>query len=596
MINSFKAITARLITPCLLISSFATAEDEEILPDIVVTATLTEQPLTKIGSAITVLDNEELEKRGIRTLQEALNESPGIFSTSTSGQRGAIGSIFARGLPTDFSQFIVDGIRINESSIQANSFLGSSSLHGLSNIEILRGPQSALYGSNAAGSVISLHSARGQGAPSTRLFQEYGSFDSSTSTLSTQGEYGKFAYNIGLGYETTNNDTDANGFEQFSYAGRFDYEVNEQLELGLTFRGKDNRYETPGSFPSVDRLDSYLITLFANAKLTDWWDLRATTGFYSEAFDSASGFSFGTDSELFQFSLNNEFRIIDSLTLTAGASYSHIDFENSFAVSENRDRIAGHLGLQWEITDALTWYAAGRVEDYDEFGTEETFRTTLSYNIEKTGTLLRVSYGTAYIIPTFTDLFGSSFGVGNPELTAEDSEGWDIGVDQKIGANHLLSASFFRNRVRNAINAPFFGTPTNESNNSATNGIEIGLQGNFFDEQLNYKIAYTYLNDDGNNASNFLPRNTLNGSVDYQITEKLSAGIGLSYVSESTFGGIETDTRFLQRLYANYKLTDNINLHARIENLSDEDYELANFGGPIQGAGRGFYGGISFEW
>src|SRR5690606_10230573 len=112
---------------------------------------------------VSVLDPEDFRMRGIRDLQSALDELPGVVATSTSGQRGAIGSLFIRGTLTDASQIVVDGVRLSDSTAALGNFLGSSSLEGFGRIEVLRGPQSALYGGEAIGGVISLETTTGDG-------------------------------------------------------------------------------------------------------------------------------------------------------------------------------------------------------------------------------------------------------------------------------------------------------------------------------------------------------------------------------------------------------------------------------------------------
>ena len=134
--------------------------------------------LSKVGSSVTVFDASELKKSGIFHIDQALKFVPGVISESTGGQNGTISSLFLRGTATRHAHLRVDGMRLSGANISSGNFLGGSGISGLSRIEILRGPQSALYGGDSIGGVIGLYSGRGSGDPSGRIFLEAGSHQS----------------------------------------------------------------------------------------------------------------------------------------------------------------------------------------------------------------------------------------------------------------------------------------------------------------------------------------------------------------------------------------------------------------------------------
>ena len=147
-----------LAAPC------ATAEVEHELGDLVVSALRFPNEAGKTTAAVTVLDPKDLQHRGISDLMSALNEVPGVIATSTGGQSGALGSLFIRGTTTSYSQVVVDGMRLSDSTAPLGNFLGTSRIGDFGRIEVLRGPQSAIYGGEAVGGVVWLETTRGQGS------------------------------------------------------------------------------------------------------------------------------------------------------------------------------------------------------------------------------------------------------------------------------------------------------------------------------------------------------------------------------------------------------------------------------------------------
>ncbi|MEI7929384.1 MAG: TonB-dependent receptor plug domain-containing protein, partial [Verrucomicrobiales bacterium] len=187
----------RLLAAGILVLPLAMAEIENELDDLVVSALRFPVEAGKTTAAVTVLDPRELQDRGVSDLSSALNQVPGVISLSTGGQAGASGSLFVRGTTTAYSQVVVDGMRLSDSTVPLGNFLGGSRLDDLGRIEVLRGPQSALYGGEAIGGVIWLETARGEGDPGGSLRVEGGSFDSLSAYLSTKGTAGNFSWFAG---------------------------------------------------------------------------------------------------------------------------------------------------------------------------------------------------------------------------------------------------------------------------------------------------------------------------------------------------------------------------------------------------------------
>ena len=185
-------------------------------------------------------------------------------------------------------------------------------------------------------------------------------------------------------------------------------------------------------------------------------------------------------------------------------------------------------------------------------------------------TRFRAGIGEAFRTPTFLDLYGTTFGPGNPNLKAEESIGWDIGIEQRLGENHMISATWFENSIENTILSTFAFPPVppvNLPGDTATRGLEFALDG-ALSENVDYRLSWTWLGASLKDQ----PENTAAASIDWRPMEKVLLGVGASYVDERSYGGGSLEDYLLLRLYGSYEITESITVHARVENLADESW------------------------
>jgi vitamin B12 transporter len=592
------------VIACIALSSSAAWADEPQKPEaapekqwepMVVSALRVPREASTVTSAVTVLDPDIMVGEGILTLRDALNASPGVISTSTAGQAGAIGSLFIRGTRSIDSQVVVDGMRFSDSNSPMGNFLASGRTFTLGRVELLRGPQGAMYGGDSTGGVLWMETPRGCGPHSGSLMVEGGSFDSLATYGRFQGSEGSFSYHLSGGYEETQNDGPAMDFDQSSTALRVENIVNDIWTVGGTFRMVDSYYNNMGA--SDDYFDAVLGTVYAQAKVSEDWTAWFRAGYMQDSYDSDSAFgNFGTDAESFSISTDHEIVLTDDLRLLTGAFFHETDFSNTIGVDDSRSRFGGHAVLEWDSHESLTHHAALRWEDYDEFGDEWTWRLGSLWRAGDTGFALRGSAGTSFRPPSFLDLYGSSFGAGNPALDPESGLGWDFGFTQKLGENHDLEVTWFRNLITDSILANPT-PPVNLAGTQATDGVEMGLRGLWDDPRVGYRLAWTYLHESLSDQ----PRNAVTGSVDWKPVEKLQLGAGATHFSSHSWGGDELGGYVVARLFGSYQITDSLKFHARVENVLDEEYELSSytFGAVTSvtpGAGTGVYCGLTFEW
>lgn len=590
--KSRRAVVARFFLGAAVFTLPARAEVDQELEKIVVSALRVPRAASDVTSTVTVLDPAELQRKGIFQLRDALNEAPGVISLSTGGETGALGTLLIRGTTTAYSQLVVDGMRLSDSTTPLGSMLGASRVSDLGRIEVLRGAQGAAYGGESIGGVLWMETARGRGDASYRLFAEMGSFESYSTAFQAQGEQHGLSYFFSAAYEQTQNDAPHQDFHQGSTALRLEQSIGKEWQIGLTYRGVDSYYDSFGN--SDDRLDASLTTLYAQGKISPDWFSTVHLGFQQEFYDSDSTHgNYGTDMRALGFSNDHQLELTDHLKILGGVFYHRSDFQNTIGTDANRERYGVHASIEWQAAENWQTYAALRWEDYAAYGKESTWRIGTSYAIPASDTLLRAGLGSSFRAPSYLDLYGSSFGQGNPQLNAESSLGWDLGIEQQLGAHHWLQVTAFRNELEDRIDSFATPRPINLRGETQTQGVELAAKGRLLIDDLSYRLAYTWLD----RSISDQPRHHVQASVDWQASDKLSVGAGLHALSDHSWGGTALDSYALLRLHASYQLKENIRLHARWENVADAEYELSNFYGQrINGAGMGLFGGVTIDW
>ncbi|MBZ0159465.1 MAG: TonB-dependent receptor [bacterium] len=466
------------------------------LGPVVVTATKTEVPVKQVAASVTVITKEEIEARQVTQVSDLLRDVPGL-SVRQQSSRGSIVSVFPRGGNSNFNLVLIDGVKIND----AGGFFDFSDLStdNIERIEIVRGPHSALYGSDAMGSVIQIFTKRGKGTPRLEGSFAGGNQKTFEETLNLSGGIRQFDYSLGVGRSDTDGSLPINNhFGVTTVNGRIGFAIEKALDLSLAVRYTDSDLnfptETGDEFDGVKLpLDPdqssdqqrLLVSGKASHTLTPWLGQTLQLGLYrrnyalDDPLNAGIDFSaFHSKSEERRFSLDYFWNLttptllgISSL-LTAGfafereefdqrAAATETDFPSSSANEARRDNTAGYLQSQFDWKKQLFLTAGFRVDGNSTFGTEVTPRISVAWIVPYLGTKLRGGYGEGIKEPSFVQNFGdgSQFVVGNPDLSPERSRSWEVGLDQPVW-NGLadFSVTYFNNRFSDLI--AFIFTPT----------------------------------------------------------------------------------------------------------------------------------------
>lgn len=529
------------------------------LGPVVVTATKTEVPVKQVAASVTVITKEEIEARQVTQVSDLLRDTPGL-SVRQQSSRGSIVSLFPRGGNSNFNLVLIDGVKVND----AGGFydFGDLSTDNIERIEIVRGPHSALYGSDAMGSVIQIFTKRGKGTPRVEASFAGGNLKTFEEKFNLSGGVGQFDYSLALGRSDTDGSLPINNhFGETTVSSRVGFARGKALDLSLAVRYTDSHLnfptETGGDRPFGQRGlldpnqsgDQQRLVLSGKAGhlLTPWWQQTLQVGFYrhQSAFDDPFDPFDPSTSQPIDFSafhsMNEERRVsadyfwnlttptvLDlSGLFTVGFAFereefeqlavaTETDFPSSSANKASRDNKAGYLQGQFDWKKQLFLTAGFRMDGNSTFGTELTPRVSAAYLVPFTATKLRVAYGKGIKEPSFIENFGdgSPFTVGNPDLRPERTRSWEVGFDQPLWRNLAdLSATYFNNRFTDLIAFVFNPTPDAPSffnvQKARAEGVELAatVRPGY---GLTISGAYTFLDtkvlDDGGIGSVALPK------------------------------------------------------------------------------------------
>jgi vitamin B12 transporter len=502
--------------------------------DIVVTATRLETPERKVGSSLTVVRGDELVRTGEPFVLDALEAVLGL-ATSRNGGPGATASVSIRGAGSEHTLFLLDGLELNDPINPARSFdLAHLSLSEVERIEILRGPQGLLYGSDALGGVVNIITRTGRGRPRFVLASSADTLGTLATDASLAGSGGKAEYSFALFHERTPGlsaasaaypgNVEKDGYRNLSLSARFGYAFRPGTSLTLAVRGVTARTELdnfggPGGDDPNSRQD--YATLHVRAQLRDLarggrWERTLNLSWlgarreHLNPVDEAhpEDREEGTyRSDLFKLDWQNNLFLAPTHTLTAGLELEDERGRSDYvaegawgtSVSSFPSARAGSAGLylldHWETGDRFFVTAGIRAETHRRTGAALTFRVAPAYLIAATGTRLKASLGTGFKSPSLYQLFApaTSWGpVGNPELRPERAAGFDAGIEQRLAAGRVvLGLTWFENRLRDLVDFDYQSGYINIGR-ARLEGLEASAEVRPF-EGLHAGAAYTRL-------------------------------------------------------------------------------------------------------
>lgn len=600
------SISAGLIS---MMVSMAQAQETE-REDVVVTATRMETPLSKVGSSTTVITAQEIERDQAREVIDVLRKVPGLSITQT-GSFGSSTSIFMRGMSSYHTQLLIDGVEMADPSAGQPSYdFGHLMVTDIERIEIVRGPQSTLYGGDAIGGVINIITKKGKGKPRSSVSAEYGSYNTKNLKASLSGAQQKLSYAVSASYLDTqgfssaderNGNTEEDGAENLTVNANFGVQFNDifSMDTKLRHMRSEIEYDTWSGGRAVDRNDNMRKTessayLGANLAL---FDNRLTNklgvSYISSERDTYLGEARNSyfDGYKNKLEYQGNFKITEAQNIVFGAETEQEHTEQSGI--DRKVRNNGYFATyQIEAIENLILSAGARLDDHEKYGNHDTYRLTGSYTLDSTQTRFHSSTGTGFRAPSLYELYESVYGGGNEDLEPEESRGWDFGVEQPLWDDRIvLDVTYFENSTKNLIN--WVGTGYVNVNKAEARGVETGMSIDLLDN-LSLDGAYTYTLAENKSTGGTLarrPKHEGTLTVAYEPMDDLTTDLsvrakGRTYDSatSSYMGGFA-----VYDFKTSYKINDTVTVFGRLENIFDKDYHEASSYGT---GGRAAYAGV----
>jgi vitamin B12 transporter len=585
--------------------SDASREEARRLDPVVVTATMVPTPLERLGATVSVVTGDEITQYNYDQLADVLRQVPGV-EVQTSGTPGKATSVSIRGGGPQRALVLVDGLRTASPTLGITD-LSELTIDSIERIEIVRGPQSTLYGADAITGVVNIITKKGQGAPRASVWVEGGNYTTFREQVNVQGAFSGFNFNVTGSQFNSAGNLPNDDTSQTSVSGRLGYDFPWRGELSLTGRYSYLSNELPifSASPTVldpnskSQTELGLYNLAYKQPITEWWEVKATFGqwFNNAGFQNRPPPGEFTDvsqinTSRLQADLLNTFTVPKWNTLTLGWEYRSESGRNvtegSFPTQfdDTINTLALFAQDELSIFDRLFLGGGLRWEDNSQFGTSLTGRASAALLINEIGTKLRFAWGQGFRAPTINDLFFPGF--ANPDLKPERSTSWEIGFDQRLWKDRIrFGATYFNNNFRDLIQFVFDPTtsvfrPENVGR-ARIQGVESYAA---FDplDWLGFYVNYTYLDAEDLDTGQELrrvPRNTVNTGVTVTPWSRLSLFMQANVLSsqlESGFAGrnpgyYRIDTGGTLLLAGRHGMLNRLEMTVRIQNLTNQSYD-----------------------
>lgn len=594
--------TAALLaaSSCCAASSLASetnyAPRHKDIDTLIVTGTRIPTPVAESGRSISVITAKDIALRQDRLVYDSLRSVPGVHVTR-SGSLGALSSVSIRGLGASQTLVVADGIVINNPATFDNQFnFANLDTSDIERIEIIRGAQATLYGSDAIGGVINIVTKDAGDGLGGSAFLEGGSFSTLRGAASLRGGNDVFSGRATLAGTTTggfssadsaNGNREDDGYDSISFSAKGRYQASAILRFDGVLRYQDSRSEFDDfTFQPVDGdnvANSEEFHSGAFATLTTWdgqWEHRVSVTYARTRLndETAGTPSFDTLGTRWSYEYQSSLRLIDQVTLVAGAEYDVQEAETRIGFGGNQkiNTTSGYGLLQLAPYDFVTLNLGLRHDSSSDFGSETTFNGAGAIQLPLPGATLRGSYSEGFRAPTAAEL---SF---NPNLFAEFASGWDIGLEQDIADGLVqLSLTYFSQKLRDRIAFDLAAFTFVNIQRFNTSGVEAAADVRLM-SSLSLHLSYTYLdafNVTTSTTAGNQPDHRFNADIIWQATSQLSVSAGIYYNGKEPSFGTTLDSFTLLTLRGEYALGEQWAVFARLENATDAQYQdNAGFG------------------
>jgi vitamin B12 transporter len=616
------------------------------LTDVVITATQTPSNTLELANSISTIDSTELINKNSFNTFDVLKNEYGL-SFSQQGTKASVSNVYIRGANSSHTLVLVDGVEVNLPSDPSNFYnFFSLPIENINRIEVLRGPQSTLYGSNALAGVINIISEQGTGKPIFTLSTEGGSYNTFKGTVSSLGKLDKFNYSVALSRIKSDaysaaaekyGNTEKDGYQLDNISSILGYEFSDNFKIDFVIRFNKSSSDLDQSLGSPEFWDdpTYIfnqeeffvrgqgkLNLFDNK-----WNQKFGITYFSNvreySFDTSAASAYSSwsnyNGKKYKADWQNDFQFFRNNLITAGVEFEFEETASEYYLfssfkppdyasiipKTNVNTFGIYLQDQFNAGESFFGTIGVRLDNNSQFGNAITYRIAPAYMFWQTGTKLKATLGTGFKAPSLFYLYDPLY--GNPDLDPEKSLGWDAGIEQYFwGEGFSIGATYFFNKFDDMFGFDPITFKTVNINKAETNGVEIFTKAALTDG-LDVKVNYTYTNakDKSENTSDYnkklvrRPEHKAGLFLSYSFNKSTNANIELIYVGEREEpdfinypSRIIMPDYFLINFAAHYDVFSFLRLQGRIENLLDKQYEeIYGYGT----AGFSVYGGISLR-
>ncbi len=603
--------------------------------DVVVTANRSAQPIERVGASVTVLTQAAIEARQTSAVVELLAQTPGVSFTRNGGVGTSTG-VNIRGAESQHTVVLIDGVKLNDpSSTQGGFNFGNLLIGDTARIEVLRGAQSTLWGSQAIGGVVNIVTAEPTEVLQGSLDAEAGARGTTYFRGGVGGANERLSWRLAAsrydtdGFSAFAKGTEDDGYTNTGLSGRLNVKVTDAVSLDLRSVWSSGRNDFD-AFNGDSREYGKTQELVAYAGLNfDLLDgrFRNRIGYAHTDTDrrnfnpdnKVQTLTFDAEGQNRRWEYQGAFAFTEALNATFGLEHEKSEMKTRSPGDWNPNPVFGrgeaelnsaYGQVQWTVLEGLTLTGGLRYDDHAQYGDNLLGQVAAAWALNEGDTVVRASWGQGFRAPGLYELYSE---YGNLNLQPEEFDSWEIGVEQRLFDRAVVSATYFNRQADNEIRYNGCSTPSTDPlctvngagrwgyyrNVQKTEAQGVELVGRVdVTERLNVSANYTWT--DAKSASGATdgkrltrrPEHMANFAADYAFAFGLKTGVAVRYVGE-TFNNdtntVKVDAYTLVDLRASYPINDTLEVYGRIENAFDEDYQtVLNYGAP----GRGVFGGV----
>ncbi len=616
---AFLIIPALIVSTCTVAFAQSQSSNREFavsLDPIVVTGELPPTPLSLTTSQVTVIHRDGIAARQADSVTDLLRQVAGLHIDQT-GARGGVSSVYLRGADPSLTLVLIDGIKVNDLTNNRGGSFDFSTLNTdhIERIEIVPGPLSAVYGSDALSGVINIITRRGEAEASRQIELAGGRFGHLRTRLQAQGLLGEADYALSSTYLDNGDPVEGSEFRNTTVHASLGLPINDNMELrwlGRYVRSNSEVFPDASGGPDlavlrdVDNreIEELVVGMTLDHDPLDWWTYQFRFGLSSRQEDATSpgvappsgnpfaGVPASTSDAAFRryaLTLSHTLSPIDGVDVTMGAQAQFEEGSNQGSLmfigptnfDFSRDTYAPFVNVQIAFLPGLRLQGGVRVDWVEDFDREVSPRVGAAYTIAATGTTFRVNWGEGFKVPSFFSLADPV--VGDPMLRPETSMSVDVGVTQRLWEDRItLRISYFYTQYDDLIDFDPMIFRLANRDDVDIQGVEMNLHVQPWPE-LRFSSHLTYVDSDIKDSDAELrnrPRWRGGFDINWRALPILNLNLTLLAVGDSLDFAVPTGERELDAyarvdIAATWTVTPNWELFLAIDNLFDADYEEA---------------------